>query len=163
MSGLKDDRGRGAGIALAVVLVAVGIAGAVYELRSPPPPAPAASAPAPAAPAASAPAAATPAAPAEEVDNCRFPGMVPTIPRGETATPEDMKTQHDAIQGFVHALEDYQKCEMDKITPTTDEATKDRLTKLGNRAVDAAHALANAFAVELKAYHEKHPEPLPEK
>lgn len=160
MSGLKDDRGRVAGVALAVVLVAVGIAGAVYELRSPPPaPAPAPVA-APAAPAA-APAAAT--APAAEEDSCNFPGPVPGLPHGDSATADDMKTQHDAIQGFVKALEAYQNCENDKAAQAPDEESKKRFIARGNRAVDEAHALANAFAAQLKAYHEKHPEPLPEK
>ena len=161
MSGLKDDRGRIAGIALAVVLVAVGVAGVVYELRGTPP----APAPAPAAtstPAASAPPAGTPA-PATQEDSCNYPGPVPTIPHGDSATAEDMKTQHDAIQGFVQALEAYQNCENDRASKAPDEATKNHITALGNRAVDQAHALANAFAAQLKAYHEKHPEPLPAK
>jgi len=164
MSGLKDDRGRGAGVALAVVLIAVGIAGVVYELRgTPPAPAPAANPPA--APAASAPAASTPGptTPAADQDSCIFPGPVPTMPRGDSATPEDMKTQHDAIQGFVKALEGYQNCENDNAAKAPDDGAKQHSIALGNRAVDAAHALANAFAVQLKAYHEKHPEPLPEK
>jgi hypothetical protein len=160
MSGLKDDRGRVAGVALAVVLVAVGIAGAVYELRSPPPaPPPAPAAAAPVAP----PTAAAPATPAAEEDSCNFPGPVPGLPHGDSATPEDMKTQHDAIQGFVKALEGYQSCENDKAAQAPDEASKQRSIARGNRAVDEAHALANAFAAQLKAYHEKHPEPLPEK
>ena len=162
MSGLKDDRGRVAGVALAVVLVAVGIAGVVYELRSPPP----APAPAPvAAPvAAPAPTATTaPAAPAAEEDSCNFPGPVPGLPHGDSATAEDMKTQHDAIQGFVQALESYQSCENDKANQMPDEESKKRFIARGNRAVDEAHALANAFAAQLKAFHEKRPEPLPEK
>jgi len=166
MSGLKDDRGRGAGIALAALLVTVGVAGVIYELRGTPPTpvaAPAANTPAPATPAAQAPATPASGAPAADQDSCNFPGPRPDIPNGDAATPEDMKTQHDAIQGFVHALEAYQNCENDKIKPDTDEATKQRLIALGNRAVDLAHGLANAYAVQLKAYHEKHPEPLPEK
>ena len=162
MSGLKDDRGRIAGVALAVVLVAAGIAGVVYELRSPPP----APAPAPAAaPAASPAPAATPApaTPAVEEDSCNFPGPVPGLPHGDSATPEDMKTQHDAIQGFVQALEGYQSCENDKAAQAPDEESKKRFIARGNRAVDEAHALANAFAAQLQAFHEKHPEPLPAK
>ncbi len=165
MSGLKDDRGRVAGVALAVVLVAVGIAGVVYELRSPAPaPAPAPAA-APAAPAASAPPAATPApaTPAAQEDGCNFPGPVPGLPHGDSASPEDMKIQHDAIQGFVKALEGYQDCENTKAAQAPDEEAKNRAIARGNRAVDEAHALANAFAAQLKAFHDKHPEPLPEK
>jgi hypothetical protein len=162
MSGLKDDRGRVAGVALAVVLVAVGIAGVVYELRSPPPaPAPVAARLAPAA--APAPAAPAPATPAAEEDSCSFPGPVPGLPHGDSATPEDMMTQHDAIQGFVEALEAYQTCENDRAAKEPDEGAKNRDIALGNRAVDAAHALANAFAAQLKIYHDKHPEPLPAK
>ena len=85
------------------------------------------------------------------------------MPHGDSATPEDMKTQHDAIQGFVQALENYQNCENGYAEKAPDETAKNHYIALGNRAVDEAHALANAFAVQLKAFHEKHPEPLPEK
>jgi hypothetical protein len=168
MSGLKDDRGRMAGIGLAVVLAVIAVVGVVYELReappapAPPPAAAPAAAPAPAAPA-SAPA---PAPAAADADSCSFPGPVPALPRGEIATPDDMKTQHDAIQGFVKALEAYQDCESQKAANApagTDEQVKQHWIALGNRAVDDAHALANAYAEQLKIYHERHPEPLPAK
>ncbi|MEI9986443.1 MAG: hypothetical protein WDN69_26685 [Aliidongia sp.] len=166
MSGLKDDRGRMAGIGLAVVLAVIAVVGVVYEVREAPPapaPAPAAApAPAPAVPA-SAP---RPAPAAADADHCSFPGPVPALPRGEIATPEDMKTQHDAIQGFVKALEAYQDCETQQSANApagTDEQLKQHWIALGNRAVDDAHALANAYAEQLKIYHERHPEPLPAK
>ena len=149
------------GIVLAVVVVAAAAAGGFYVLnkapQSPAPaPAPAASAPAPAEPAPA------PAATAE----CYVPGPVPAMPRGDIATPEDMKIQHDAVQGFVKALEAYQTCLNQKAASApagTDEQVKLRWIAEGNRAVDDAHALANAFAAQLKIYHQRHPEPLPEK
>jgi hypothetical protein len=166
MSGLNDDTGRVAGIVLAVVLVAAAIGGGIYAMRAAPPPPPP---PAPVAAPAPAPAASAAVAPAPVAEQCSFPGPVPALPRGEVATADDMKTQHDAIQGFVKALEVYQSCFDQKVKnapPGTDDQTKQRWLAEGNRAVDMAHALADAFAEQMKIFKARTPEappPAPEK
>ena len=165
MSGLKDDKGRIAGMVLAVLLVGGAIGGAVYEMQTAAPPAPKPAAPAaPVAAGTPAPGAAVPIAPAQAVPDCILPGPVPALPRGEVATAADMKTQHDAIQAFVKALEAYQACyhnKADHAPPGTEDRVKQGWIIEGDRAIDVAHRLAEAFSEQLKVYHEKHPEAPP--
>jgi hypothetical protein len=164
MSGLKDDKGRIAGMVLAVLLVGVAVAGVIYEtqIAAPPAPKPAAQAAAPTV--AGTPGAAAPIAPVPVTQECVLPGPVPALPRGEIATAEDMKTQHDAIQGFVKALEAYQACyhnKADHAPPGTEDRVKQGWIVEGDRAIDVAHRLADAFAEQLKLYHDKHPDAPP--
>ena len=153
----------GAGVA-----IAVGI-GAYVMLRpstSPPPPAEIAS-PTPPPSASPVPVSAAPAAPATPApasaatdDDCVVPGPTPILPRAEVASADDMKIQHDAIQAFVLALEHYEECYQRKIEtapPQVDAQTKDRWAAEGNRALDVAHKLADAFSDRLKTYKALHP------
>jgi hypothetical protein len=102
-----------------------------------------------------------PSAPAAPVAaDCLRPGPVPVLPRGASATAEDMKTQHDALQGFVVGLEAYQTCLEQKIAnapPDTDAAQKEFWRQKGNDAIDEAHALAAAFAEQLQIYKARQP------
>jgi hypothetical protein len=162
MSGSNSNRGVLIGVAL--VVLAAGIGAAVYFYQMPPaatPPAeppPAASLPAPAPVPAASP---VPAAPVPVTELCVVPGPAPAMPRATVATAEDMKTQHDAVQAFVRALEAYQACVnalIDHPPAGTDEATKQVLITLSNHAIDRANALADAFAEQERIFKTHQPE-----
>jgi hypothetical protein len=142
-----------------VVLLAAGAAGLLYvQQRHGSSPAPAA-VPAPAPPAATplAPAApAVPPPPAAAPTECLLPGPPPVPPDGSTASDADMKLGHDAIQHFVLQLEAFQACRnamIDHAPAGTTEEQKKIWVEEGNAAVDEAHALADAFARQLKIFH----------
>ena len=166
----RSRNNRGAGILLAVLLVAAGVGVAVYVTKPAPLPAPAPSAPesVPASAPAPAPAASVePAAAAVPVtDQCQVPGPAPAMPRATVATAEDMKIQHDAIQGFVKALEAYQACVNDLIEHPpagTDERTRQILVTLSDHAIDRAHALADAYAEQEQVFKARQAEASPAK
>ncbi len=67
-----------------------------------------------------------------------------------------MKLGHDAIQHFVLQLEAFQACRnamIDRPPAGTTDARKQMWLQEGNAAVDEAHALADAFAEQLKIFH----------
>ena len=142
-------------IALGVVAVAAG--GGWYVMRSHHAPAPAPVAPAAPVAAPVAPVVASDAVPSD----CLLPGPAPVIPYGPTASEADMKLGRDAIQTFVVALEAYQACrdkQADKAGPEVSQRQKDIWIAQGDSAVDAAHALADTYGNQLKAYKAAHPD-----
>jgi hypothetical protein len=97
---------------------------------------------------------------------CVVPGPAPAMPRATVATAEDMKTQHDAVQAFVRALEAYQACVNDLIDHPpagTDAATKQVLITLSNHAIDRANALAGDFAEQERIFKARQAEAAPAK
>ncbi len=134
----------------ATAVVAAGVAYVLLQKH-------AAVAPAPVA--AQAPAAATPAVAPIPTD-CLFPGPAPVPPYGATASEADMALGHTVIQGYVLQLEAYQACRnsmVDHAGPEVSLQQKQMWTNQGNRAVDEANALANAFAAQIKDYKAAHP------
>jgi hypothetical protein len=107
--------------------------------------------------AAAPPGAATP--PAAPISPCPVPQTVPpSAPDGATATAQEMKDGHDRSQAYVNQLEAYQAClnhlaDLPGIAPAQRQAWIDQ----GNGAVDEANLLAQAFSLQLQAYHAKHP------
>ena len=160
MSGSNSNRGVLVGVAL--VVLAAGIGAAVYFYQMPPAATPPAAPPSAATLPAPAPAASpAPAAPVPVTELCVVPGPAPAMPRATVATAEDMKTQHDAVQAFVRALEAYQACVnalIDHPPAGTDEATKQVLITLSNHAIDRANALADSFAEQERIFKARQPE-----
>jgi hypothetical protein len=101
------------------------------------------------------------AAPVESTD-CVVPGPAPALPRAEVATADDMRIQHDAIQAFVTALQNYQQCYQHKIDtapPDTDNRLKQRWVNEGNHALEIANKIAQAYAAQIEIYKAHHPQP----
>jgi hypothetical protein len=149
-----------AGVVIAVLLAAI----AYFEFR----PQPTVVAPAPTVaalpPAPPQPTPLAPPAPQTAAD-CLLPGPPPVPPDGGSATAADMKLEHDVFQSFVLQLEGYQACREKQIAASgtgTTEQQKQTWRAQANAAIDEAQALAGAFAAQLKVYHKKHPEPLPQ-
>ena len=77
------------------------------------------------------------------------------MPHGATATDEDMKHGHDALQAFVNALQDYQKCMEQQIKdapPDTKPEIKQRWQANADVAIDAAHEIADVYSIQLRAF-----------
>jgi hypothetical protein len=86
---------------------------------------------------------------------CADPPRAPAMPQGATATDEDMKHGHDALQAFVNALQDYQKCieqEIKDAPPDTKPEVKQRLQANADAAIDAAHEIADVYSIQLRAF-----------
>jgi 3-methyladenine DNA glycosylase Mpg len=76
-------------------------------------------------------------------------------PNGATASPADMTLGHDVIQAYVVQLEAYQACrdaQADHAPLGTSDERKAIWIEQGNAAVDQAHAIADAFAAQLKIF-----------
>jgi hypothetical protein len=149
---------------IAGALVAIALAGgaAFLLMQTQKPPvstsAPAATAPAPQAPAQATP---TPAPAPVPVADCLLPGPPPVPPDGATASQDDMKLGHDVIQAYVVQLEAYQACrnaQADHAPLGTSDERKRIWIEQGNAAVDQAHAIADAFSAQLRAFKQRHPE-----
>jgi hypothetical protein len=86
---------------------------------------------------------------------CADPPHAPTMPQGATATDEDMKHGHDALQIFVNALQEYQKCMEQQIKdapPDTKPEVKQRWQANADIAIDAAHEIADVYSIQLRAF-----------
>lgn len=87
--------------------------------------------------------------------DCAVPGQAPTLPDGATATVDQMKGAHDAVQSYVQSLEAYQDCLEARIKLTMKTTKPEELQKMrdaGNAAIDQAKALSDAYAAQVKAY-----------
>jgi hypothetical protein len=87
--------------------------------------------------------------------DCAVPGQAPAVPDGATATVDQMKTAHDAVQSYVHSLEAYQDCLEARIKMTMKSTKPEELQKMrdaGNAAIDQAKQLSDSYAVQVKAY-----------
>jgi hypothetical protein len=86
---------------------------------------------------------------------CLLPGPAPVLPRGASATAAEMKAAHDSMQSFVNALEKYQACVENQIKDApadTPKFMKNAWRAQGNAGIDEAHAAAEAYAEQLKAF-----------
>jgi len=88
-------------------------------------------------------------------DDCPQPGPAPAVPDGATATVDQMKSAHEAIQSYVNLLQSEQDCVETRIKIAPKGTKADILQKLrdqGNAAIDQAKALGDAYATQVKVY-----------
>lgn len=86
---------------------------------------------------------------------CSMPGPAPTIPDGTTATVDQMKDAHTAVQSYVNLLQSYQDCVEARIKlgmKTTKPEELQKMRDSGNAAIDQAKALSDNYAAQVKAY-----------
>lgn len=84
----------------------------------------------------------------------------PAVPDGATATEESMKTAHDAIQAYVHLLEDYKACLKSQAESAPADTSQEQALAWiaqGDAAVDSASYLAAEFSVALKQFKARQP------
>jgi hypothetical protein len=87
--------------------------------------------------------------------DCTMPGRAPTMPQGATASEEEMKAGHDALQVYVNQLQKYQDCneaQIQNASKDTKPEDKQRWREQGNAAIDAATQIRDVYAAQLKAY-----------
>jgi hypothetical protein len=88
-------------------------------------------------------------------DDCPQPGPAPAVPDGATATVDQMKAAHEAIQSYVNLLQSEQDCVETRIKIAPKGTKADALQKLrdqGNAAIDQAKALGDSFSAQVKVY-----------
>ncbi len=87
--------------------------------------------------------------------DCKLPGHAPVMPQGATASEEEMKEGHDALQKFVNELQTYQKCMEQQVKdapPDTKPDVKQRWQAEADAAIDAAQQIADVYSAQLRAY-----------
>jgi hypothetical protein len=86
---------------------------------------------------------------------CAAPPHAPDMPQGATATDEEMKAGHDALQKYVNTLEQYEACidaEIKAAPPDTKPEDKARLIANADAAIEAAHEIADIYSIQLRAF-----------
>ncbi len=99
------------------------------------------------------------AAPSFAAD-CALPGTAPAVPDGATATLEQMKAGHQAVQSYANALQSVQDCYEAKIKLGQKNTKPEELQKwrdAGNAAVDQAKAFGDAYTAQVKIYKARQP------
>ena len=79
----------------------------------------------------------------------------PQMPQGATASEEDMKEGHDALQKYVNILQTYEACISQQIKdapPDTKPEVKQQLQANADAAIDAAHQVADVYSIQLRAF-----------
>ena len=92
--------------------------------------------------------------------DCAQPGPAPAIPDGTTATVDQMKAAHQAVQSYALALEAVQDCNEAKIKMAPKGTKPEQLQKMrdeGNAAVDQAKALSDAYSAQVKIFKARAP------
>ena len=101
------------------------------------------------------------ASPAFAAD-CAQPGPAPVIPDGSTATVDQLKAAHQAVQSYVNTLQSVQDCNEAKIKMSPKGTKADDLQKLrdaGNAAIDQAKAISDAYSAQVKVFKGRAPVP----
>jgi hypothetical protein len=86
---------------------------------------------------------------------CAALPRAPAMPQGATATDEDMKHGREALQTFVNALQEYQKCMEQQIKDApadTKLEVKQQWQANADAAIDAAHEIADVYSIQLRAF-----------
>jgi len=95
------------------------------------------------------------AMPTVAADVCGKIPARPEMPQGASASDEDMKEGHDALQKYVNRLEEYQKC-MEKLAqdapPDTKPEVKQQYLANADAANQAAHEIADVYSIQLRAF-----------
>ena len=87
--------------------------------------------------------------------DCARPGQAPVIPDGATATVEQFKAAHIAVQSYVNLLQSYQDCVEARIKMSPKGTKVEDLQKLreaGDAAIDQAHALGDSYMAQYKIF-----------
>ncbi len=77
------------------------------------------------------------------------------MPQGATATDEEMKAGHDALQKYVATLEQYEACleaQLKAAPPDTKPETKANWQATADAANEAAHEIADVYSIQLRAF-----------
>jgi hypothetical protein len=82
---------------------------------------------------------------------CEKPPKAPQMPQGATATDDEMKAGHDALQKYVNILEAYETCLNAEIKNAPPDDKK-RLIETADAAIEAAHEIADIYAIQLRAF-----------
>ncbi len=93
---------------------------------------------------------------------CAQPGPAPVIPDGSTATVDQLKAAHQAVQSYVNTLQSVQDCNEAKIKMAPKGTKADDLQKLrdaGNAAIDQAKAISDAYSAQVKVFKARAPVP----
>jgi len=94
-------------------------------------------------------------APAAPKSPCADPPRAPQMPQGATASDEEMREGHDALQKYVNALQDYQNCAegvIKALPADTNPAIRQQWEANANAAIDAAHEIADVYSIQLRAF-----------
>src|SRR5471030_786915 len=86
---------------------------------------------------------------------CTLPPRAPQMPQGASASDEEMKAGRERLQTYVNILQTYQKCMEDQIKnapPDTKPEVKQQWAVNADAAVDAAHEIADVYAIQLRAF-----------
>ncbi len=86
---------------------------------------------------------------------CAQPPHPPQMPQGATATDEEMKAGRVALQKYVNFLEDYGTCldnELKGLPADAKPEIKAALVSKGDAAIEAAHEIADIYAIQLRAF-----------
>jgi hypothetical protein len=87
--------------------------------------------------------------------DCAKPPRAPVMPQGATATDEEMKAGHDALQKYVLILENYQTClelQVKNAPKDTKPEVKQQWQATADAAIDAAHEIADVYSIQLRAF-----------
>ena len=79
----------------------------------------------------------------------------PQMPQGATASEDDMKEGHDALQKFVNARQVYESCMLQQIKeapPDTKPEMKQQWQANADAANDVAHQIADVYSIQLRAF-----------
>jgi hypothetical protein len=99
--------------------------------------------------------------PAFAAPDCVMPGQAPVIPDGTTASMDQFKAAHVAVQSYVKSLESYQDCVEARIKmapPDMKPEDKQKLRDQGNAAIDQAHGLSDAYMEQVKVFKARPPQ-----
>ena len=86
---------------------------------------------------------------------CADPPKPPYMPQGATATEEEMKQGHDALQRYVDVLQTYQACmdqQVKDAPPDTKPEVKAQWQANADAAINAAHAVADVYSMQLRVF-----------
>jgi hypothetical protein len=94
--------------------------------------------------------------------DCAQPAEAPVIPDGTTATVDQFKAAHTAVQSYVNSLQSLQDCTEAKIKLAPKTTKPEELQKLrdqGNAAIDQAKALSDSYSAQVKIFKARAPLP----
>lgn len=77
------------------------------------------------------------------------------MPQGATASDEEMRAGHDALQKYVNVLQVYQAClekQVKEAPPDTKPEVKQQWQAMADDAISAAQQIADVYSAQLRAF-----------